>query len=430
MRRPACGLVPSSIAAQSWLFFARNWSVMDPKGGGNGMRIPTYIDRYPAKMVSKLASRLIERYAKDGDSVFDPFCGSCAVLVAAKDKNMRVSGVDVNPVAPLFGRVKLSGFVKEHALELFDSALKRVASSGPMVIKWEKKNFWFSAATIRKFEFIRAAVDSIPNRQEPEYSAILLALYLSVRLCSRADQRSPKPFISKTATQDRRGIHYDPIKTTRYLIEELSYYYCADNRRSNKFDVLTTTDVSRKGALKGLMKAHSHVITSPPYINAQDYYRNFKLELHILEDVLPFKIRDIKERFIGTERGDLMLGVEDEEVIASNALVPQLRAIEAVSVRHANVVRRYFCDMRNALVNAISVLKPDGVFVLVCGDNLVCGKKIQTWKILSEIMNGIGMTLFDSFADPIKDRMLAPKRSGHKGLIKEEMVLAFRRDRV
>jgi hypothetical protein len=37
-----------------------------------------------------------------------------------------------------------------------------------------------------------------------------------------------------------------------------------------------------------------------------------------------------------------------------------------------------------------------------------------------------GFKQLDSFTDRIKDRMLAPKRCGHKGLIKEEVLLAFR----
>ena len=48
------------------------------------MRLASKLDRYPAKMVSKLADRLIERYASEAGSVLDPFCGSGAILVAAK----------------------------------------------------------------------------------------------------------------------------------------------------------------------------------------------------------------------------------------------------------------------------------------------------------------------------------------------------------
>ena len=47
----------------------------------------------------------------------------------------------------------------------------------------------------------------------------------------------------------------------------------------------------------------SHIVTSPPYLNAQDYFRNSKLELYVLEGLLPFRVKDIVYRFVGTERG-------------------------------------------------------------------------------------------------------------------------------
>lgn len=71
-------------------------------------------------------------------------------------------------------------------------------------------------------------------------------------------------------------------------------------------------------------------------------------------------------------------------------------------------------------------LEPRGTFVIVCGDNLVGGAQIQTWKVLQRMLERRGFRIFDRFVDQIGDRLLAPKRSGHKGLIKEEVVSAYR----
>ena len=54
---------------------------------------------------------------------------------------------------------------------------------------------------------------------------------------------------------------------------------------------------------------HSHAITSPPYVNAQDYFRNFKRELYLLEDVVPFRVNDLRDRCVGMERGRLLEAV-------------------------------------------------------------------------------------------------------------------------
>ena len=74
------------------------------------MRLATRLDRYPAKMVSKLADRLIQRYTSEADSVLDPFCGSGAILVAANQAGLPVSGIDLNPISELFCCCKAQWF--------------------------------------------------------------------------------------------------------------------------------------------------------------------------------------------------------------------------------------------------------------------------------------------------------------------------------
>jgi hypothetical protein len=96
------------------------------------------------------------------------------------------------------------------------------------------------------------------------------------------------------------------------------------------------------------------------------------------------------------------------------------------SPRSEAVVHRYLHDMGHAFDNIRDCLECGGTFVLVCGDNLIGGQRIRTWQVLTEMLTERGFGLFDSFTDPIGDRLLAPKRCGHKGLIKEEVIQAFR----
>jgi hypothetical protein len=42
------------------------------------------------------------------------------------------------------------------------------------------------------------------------------------------------------------------------------------------------------------------------------------------------------------------------------------------------------------------------------------------------MLEDLGFLLVESFGDRIRNRALAPKRCGHKGMIKEEIVSAFR----
>lgn len=122
------------------------------------MRLPTRLDRYPAKMVSSLADNLIQRYALPARSVLDPFCGSGAILVAAGRYGIPISGIDVNPLAKLFCNVKLFGFDPNAAVSLTRSWIEEAKRARQVLpIRWEAKDYWFTPATITKFERLRYA---------------------------------------------------------------------------------------------------------------------------------------------------------------------------------------------------------------------------------------------------------------------------------
>jgi len=383
----------------------------------------TQLDRYPAKMVSKLADRLVDRYASNASRILDPFCGSGAVLTAANRRGIPVTGVDVNPIAELFSRVKLRGFNPSRAVSLARELVNAASGSvKPLPIEWAGKDYWFTPATVSKFERLRGAAHEL--KLSADGIAVLLGLSLSVRLCSKADQRSPKPFISKEASENRKGRHFDPYTTLLGVLEDLgSSSACVSSHRDSRF---LLSDITSDSFAPRIAK-HSHVITSPPYINAQDYFRNFKLELYILEGLLPFRVEDLRTRFIGTERGDLLAGIPKEILNANCETLPSLKALDRRTPRLAAVVHRYLFDMSRAFENVSSFMEHKAQFILVCGDNLIGGVRIRTWQVLRHMLERKGFILFEMFSDPIANRMLAPKRSGHKGLIKEEVVCAFRK---
>jgi len=385
--------------------------------------LPTRIDRYPAKMISRLASSLVEKYASDAEHLLDPFCGSGAVLKAGSDRGLRVTGIDLNPFGVLLSGVKLQGFDVSRASAYLECLLDAAENGPEFGLEWDKKDYWFTPATLRKYERIRHAARQMNLCQSKAGRAVLLALGLSVRPCSRADQRSPKPFISKYARSNRKGRHFDPGSTARSLLEELSRLYGGRRRTSSDVHQL---DLAVGSAATGELPSVSHVITSPPYINAQDYFRNSKLELYMLEGVLPFRVEDIICRFIGTERGvegTVLLGKEAEK---RRRLVPELVFLEKHRKEQAVVVHRYLQDIAAAFARVRSLMQSGGVMVIVCGDNLIGGRRICTWQVLNKMLTGLGFKLFDSFGDRIRNRAVAPMRCGHKGLIKEEIVSAFR----
>ena len=64
--------------------------------------------RYPAKFIPQIVSRLTEKYTKRDDLVVDPFGGCGTTLVESKVLGRKSIGVDINPVAVLITKAKIT----------------------------------------------------------------------------------------------------------------------------------------------------------------------------------------------------------------------------------------------------------------------------------------------------------------------------------
>ena len=129
---------------------------------------------------------------------------------------------------------------------------------------------------------------------------------------------------------------------------------------------------------------------------------------------------------MGTERGRLLEAVPRESIERDFALVPALRELNDGAPRQRAVVHRYYYDMGNAFDMIKGALDDNACMVIVCGDNLIGGVRICTWRALQTILEEKGFRLVDRFSDRIRDRLLPPARLGHRGLIKEEVISAYR----
>ena len=57
-------------------------------------KIPGYLDRYPAKMVTTLADKIVANYVENNSVILDPFCGAGTMGVAAVSSGRDFIGVE------------------------------------------------------------------------------------------------------------------------------------------------------------------------------------------------------------------------------------------------------------------------------------------------------------------------------------------------
>ena len=100
--------------------------------GYDAPRLTHYLFRFPAKFHPPVVHALIRTYTIAGQTVFDPFCGSGTLLIAAAAEGRHAIGSDVDPVAIFVAKVKTHRLRPGHlrsSWELLSRVLKPVIRS-------------------------------------------------------------------------------------------------------------------------------------------------------------------------------------------------------------------------------------------------------------------------------------------------------------
>ena len=385
------------------------------------------LDKYPAKMIPHMARFLIERVSDEGDTVLDPFCGTGTVVREAITLHRNAIGLDVNPLATLLTRVKVGRYSQELLEQQLDALLEsfrtETTSSG---LTFPNADYWFTPATLRKLGTIRAVLDRLPQQLPTPYPDFWRAVLASiVRQSSRADTRGPKPFISKRARKTRTGRHFDPFKlfarAARSRIELLTGSH--DDLSHCHTEVIHGNARSLPTSMKS--SRVDAVVTSPPYLNAQDYYRSCKLELWIVGLLGPdANGKWARDELIGSDRIPIDRRLFDLPMPSPTSLAAREKLM-SVNPKIACVLTRYTLDMANVLTQISQVLKPGGHCAIVSGDNTLSSMPVLTHQVITEIALSLSFQLRHHYVDTIRDRWVPPSRNGHDGMILNDHIQIF-----
>ena len=175
--------------------------------------------------------------------------------------------------------------------------------------------------------------------------------------------------------------------------------------------------------LRGTKKwtgAFDLAVTSPPYLNGTNYFRNTKIELWLLGMI--GGERDLKQ----FRAKAITAGINN--VSGKVGLIHKVPEAESVAGRlddHAKdrripeMVRRYFSDMSTMFESVYQCLRPGAEFVLDIGDSRFYGVHIPTDKILVQVGTEAGFELSSQ-------RVIAKRRSRDKTPL-SQVELTFQR---
>lgn len=383
---------------------------------------------YPAKFIPQIVRYAINTYTKEGDWIVDPFAGSGTVGVEAYLCKRNAVLLDLNlllnhimPLKVYRGKEILSEASLSKLLADMQESNKQFTPA------WSNVTYWYAPEIL---EVLSQYWGFINDTDAGIYAAIIKAALLKVgKRFSYTEDRTPKLARSKRKLNAIEELLEEnwreqldemlqrlSLKTLRDLNDFMVYtqqHHIEDLGQVEFHGGVDSSDVA-------VPRVCDALITSPPYLQAQEYIRSTKMDLfwlgHTEEEVQALSRLEIPyrkpDRVIQTETLDKV-----REILTRDDLRKRLDS--------------YFCHTVNALENSMNQLKQNAAACIFVGNPRIDGITVEIWRILAEYFTERGWTFEKVYEDRIKTRKLfgARKNKNPDGM-KSEFLLILRKNAI
>lgn len=403
------------------------------------------IHTYPAKLLAHIPYFFLNNtyFSKEGDTILDPFCGTGTVLLEANLAKRNAIGADANPLARLIASVKTR---KLDEVKL-NQNLKRIIHRAQLFRNVEYPNivnrdFWFPANTQFQLAKIRRAINELANDEYKDFFEVCFSN--CIKKVSYADPRIAVPVKLNPDRFEKYSEQYKKIKNRLKELETLDVLdkfktICSDNiARIKKLSCISSEITSKIISENAQILTASiddsilledgsvdMILTSPPYAGAQKYIRSSSLNLGWLgltekEDLKNLDKKSIgRENYLSAEIKEIKTGINSADIL--------LEKLFLLNKQRAYIVGNYLQEIKVALDESIRVLKNNGFFIIVIGNNKVCNCEFNTQEYLTEYVESKGLELQFKLIDDIKSYGLMTKRNKTADIISREWILVFKK---
>jgi DNA modification methylase len=370
--------------------------------------------RYPAKFIPQLVVRLLSEFSNEGDLIVDPFMGSGTALVEAKLHRRPSVGVDINPVAYLVTKAKVTPIEPvrlRSAIASLEKSLSEHEQPSLFILQEclgdelvdQRLDYWFPTSVRTELMRLHVAIENLPDEDLRNFFRCAFSHIL--KPCSWWLNRSVKP------TRDLKKRIPSPIQTFFQHVRRMelgNQQFWDLLLRNGALDVPVTPYCADARQLPLPSESTQLIITSPPYVTSYEY-----ADLHQLT-VLWYRtvtdLREFRRQFIGTASCNgkpVFTGSHIAEAIVS--------ALKERNKKKANEVAVYFTEMRECFSEMWRVLKRGGYACIVIGNTRLCGVEVLNAQVFVEQMLSLGFELHEIILREIPSKILPRTRDQKTG---------------
>jgi hypothetical protein len=345
-------------------------------------------------------------------TVLDPFAGVGTTLVEGLKRGYNVVGFEINPYAALACEVKIS--CARQKLRPLGEALSRLEdfssrlSDGNLTpkshppSKFKSRIPFFSPAVEREVLLLQ---DFIAEQNEP-FVGKALNLTLGAVMVAFSNY-SYEPSLSTRSAAGKHLIERaDVFRIFRDKLCEIEADMSLLQQHLKQFKHKPTAEIHQRSYLQSANVLNPGtvdiLVTSPPYLNNYHYVRNTRPQLHWLKLI---NDNGGMRRLEEDNFGRFWQTVRSGPSIPLSFKLPELeRVLAAIRERNpekgvyggngwANYAATYFNDCARFFEVTRHVMKPNGLVVIVIGNNIVQGVHIETDRFLAQIAERHGFRL-------------------------------------
>ncbi len=235
------------------------------------------IYKYPAKFIPQVIAYVLKNYAKPGMKVFDPFAGYGTVGVVSRVYGYDYELWDLNPIINVIHDTAIMGVPKINIFKLIEEIKN---SKEEFIPKWSNLHYWFPEEFLlvlsRAWGFAHSLTDNTKY-------VLLIPLINVTRYFSYSDEKVHKLYKSKFSRRKIEELLKSNWKFQFYEMLQKEIFKLL--KKISEYNTLKPKNVRYKiragiDSLETRLDEEVNIlITSPPYLQAQEYIRSTKLEL-------------------------------------------------------------------------------------------------------------------------------------------------------
>ncbi len=366
------------------------------------------IHPYPAMMIPQVARRLIQTYAPDGGTLFDPYCGSGTTLLEGILAGLNANGSDLNPLARLIAKTK----VKPINLEHLDAAIEDYIDFGLDVDHSDARpphflniDYWFSATIQQELALTLGYIQQIEANDIANF--FKLAFSLTVRKVSWTKNSEFKLVRMRPSQMNEHGpdvfsVMVGILNDNRNAFASLADSLDADVGIPSVYGFNSVTEIPRSKIPPESVDA---VVTSPPYGDSRT-------------TVAYGQFSRLSSQWLGYQNAnrvdsELMGGAKLDNPVSFGfkELNDVIIAIADIDTKRACEVASFFVDYQKSITNVSSVIKPGGHACYVVGNRTVKGIEVPTAQTTAAFFESCGFRHVDTFYRNIPNKRMPSMNS-------------------